>query len=184
MKNVVPIRKGLGIRTAFNLLGPLLNPAGAARQVIGVFDPALMGLMAETLRRLGTDHALVVHGCGLDELTPVGVAQAIEVTPEGVREISIDPSDYGFDRCTVHDLKGGTAAENAEALRRSLGGEQGAVADALAFNTGAALYVYGTAESLGDGVARARETQRSGEALSVLERWAAASQAVRQENSR
>lgn len=117
MKNVVPVRKALGVRTVFNILGPLLNPAGCTRMLIGVYSEPMVDLMARTLHELGVELAMVVHCGGLDELAPIAVATVATVTPDGVAMGTIDPFVLGFSKCTIEDLKGGNAVENAEILR-------------------------------------------------------------------
>ena len=178
MKHVVPVRKALAVRTVFNILGPLLNPAGATRLMLGVYTPALLQTYGEVLFKLGVEHALVVHCCGLDELSAVGVAEAVEVTPAGITKLTIDPADFGVPRCTIADLKGGDCEENATILRAVLGGgaaASGPIADTIALNAGAALYVYGSAASVGEGYAIAIAAMKDGTATTeTLTKWAAA----------
>ncbi|BDA41072.1 Anthranilate phosphoribosyltransferase [Coccomyxa sp. Obi] len=171
MAAVVPVRRSLKVRTAFNILGPLLNPADAAYGLIGVYSPAISGLMAATLQRLGTKRALVVHSHGLDELTPMGDAEILEVTPSGTRSYRLDPLDLGIKRCEVADLAGGDAQLNASILTDVFGGARGAVADALNLNAGVALAAAEIASSPAEGVAMAQEAQQSGKAADVLQRW-------------
>ncbi|CAK0731729.1 hypothetical protein CVIRNUC_000035 [Coccomyxa viridis] len=171
MKAVVPVRKSLKVRTAFNILGPLLNPAGAAYGLIGVYSPAIAPLMASALQRLGTKRALVVHSHGLDELTPMGDAELLEVTPQGTRSYRLDPLDLGIKRCEVKDLAGGDARLNASILGDVFGGARGAVADALVLNAGVALAACEVAGSPQEGVTMAQEAQRSGKAADVLKVW-------------
>ena len=144
MKNVVPVRKALGVRTVFNILGPLLNPAACKRGLIGVYSEEMVSLMAHTLYELGAELFMVVHCGGLDELAPIAVATIATVTPSGVTMGSIDPAELGFAKCTLEDLKGGTAVENAAILRQLLGGKlPGPVTDTVIFNAGAGLFVAG-----------------------------------------
>jgi len=191
MARVRPVRSALGVRTAFNILGPLLNPARAGRALVGVYDPSASELMAGALARLGVRKALVVHSMGLDELTPMGPADVVEVEqavddagdPVGeptIRRYRADPRDVGVPRCEVGDLAGGGAADNAAILRRAFSGERSAVADALVLNAGYALAAAGVAGSPGEGVAMAREAQEKGEPARVLERWAQVSRRERQ----
>lgn len=119
----MPVRKALGVRTVFNILGPLLNPAGAARLLIGVYAPELVPLMAHALFELKVERAMVVHCGGLDELAPIAVADVAEVTLEGVSFSTLDPFELGLARCSIADLMGGEADENAIALRRVINGE-------------------------------------------------------------
>jgi anthranilate phosphoribosyltransferase len=181
MARVRPVRSALGVRTAFNVLGPLLNPARAKRALVGVYDPSASELMAGALARMGVTKALVVHSMGLDELTPMGPADVVEVESDGasppkMKRYTLDPLDVGIKRCSVEDLAGGDAATNAAILRRVFEGERSAVADALNLNAGYALAAAGVASDPKEGVAMAREAQEKGEPARVLERWAAVSQ--------
>jgi len=177
MSAVQPVRKSLGVRTAFNILGPLLNPASADYALVGVYSPSIIPLMAKSLQLLGTKRALVVHSLGLDELTPMGPATVAEVTAKGIREYQFEPLDVGIQRCEVEDLKGGDRFVNAELLRSALSGTPGPIADALALNAGVALHACGIAEkSVAQGVTMALEVQRSGAGLKTLDAWVAKSQ--------
>lgn len=176
MRHVAPVRKSLGVRTAFNILGPLLNPASAPFALVGVYSPDLLQLMAETLQRLGLQRALVVNSMGIDELTPCAPAEVVEVTPGGLRRYSLHPSEVGIAACTLEDLRGGDAATNAQMLRDAFGGQRGAVADALCLNAGVALVAAGLAATPAEGVAMAQEVQRRGAPGDVLSRWVARSQ--------
>jgi anthranilate phosphoribosyltransferase len=175
MAAVGPVRRALRVRTAFNLLGPMLNPAGATHALVGVYSPAVAPLMAGALQRLGVKRALVVHSMGLDELTPMGPADVLEVAAGGgaPRAYVLEPRDLGIPRCEVADLAGGDAALNAAILRDAFGGARGAVADALCLNAGAALAAAGLADDAREGVAMAQEAQRSGRAGVTLEKWVA-----------
>ena len=170
MKAVAPVRKALGVRTAFNLLGPLLNPARARHARVGVYSPSIAPLMAA---------ALVVHSAGLDELTPMAPATVVEAVG-GVAgaPYQLDPARLGIPRCEVEDLKGGDAKLNASILADVFGGARSAVADALNLNAGVALAAAGLADTPEDGVALAQETQRAGKAGGTLVRWRAASAAA------
>ncbi|CAI5974756.1 unnamed protein product [Closterium sp. NIES-64] len=179
MRIVAPVRKALKVRTAFNLLGPMLNPSFAPYALVGVFNPETVDLMARSLQRLGIRRALVVHSKGLDEISPMGPADMLEVTQDSVRPFRVDPLDYGIARCTIEDLKGGDKALNAQLLRDAFGGQQGAIADALVLNAGTGLAACGVAKDVGEGIAMAQEAQRSGKALLVLDRWAALSQELK-----
>lgn len=172
MKHVAAIRKALGVRTVFNLLGPLANPAGVRRQVIGVYDLSLLDVYAETVGRLGAERALVVRGeDGMDELSLSG-RSFVRVAAAGrkIRSLELVPEDFGFSRAPIEALRGGDAAENARALRATLEGEPGAPLDAALYNAGAALYAAGLGADLAEGVALARESVKAGKALAVLER--------------
>lgn len=169
MKEVMPVRKALGVRTLFNVLGPLTNPAGAERQVMGVYSAHLVEAIAGVQQRLGAVHAMVVHGSdGLDELTTTGDSHVAELKDGEVRTYAVDPRDYGIALATMDDLAGGEPAENAEAMGRVLGGEPGPLADITALNAGAAIYVGGLADDLGAGIQAARQALASGAAAAKL----------------
>jgi anthranilate phosphoribosyltransferase len=179
MKAVMPVRRTLGVRTIFNLLGPLTNPAGIERQVIGVWGPEVQGLMAEALAELGARSALVVHSDdGLDEISVCAPTSALEVRDGQVVGVSrIDPAEFGIVATDPTSLKGGNVDENLRRMRAILGGEEESPAtDAVALNAGAALYVGGEVTEIGEGYRRARETCRSGVALERLDEWARRSQ--------
>lgn len=179
MKHVSPVRKALGVRTLFNILGPLINPASCTRGVIGVFSEALVAVVADALHALGGEHVLVLHCCGLDELAPIGVAHIATVRPEGVELGTLDPTKLGFSTCTIEDLRGGDRVSNARSLRQVLGGElPGPIADTVALNAGAGLYVAGKANSMQEGCDMARRAISEGSPLKVLEQWAACSVAA------
>jgi anthranilate phosphoribosyltransferase len=175
MKEVMPVRKALAVRTIFNLLGPLTNPAGARRQVMGVYARELVGVIGEVQRELGAEHALVVHGeDGLDEITVTGKTAIAEVHGDEIRTWELDPADYGARVADPADLRGGTPEENAAALRGVLeggvpAGRLQAFADVTVLNAGAAVYVGGRADSLRDGVEAARAAIASGAALEKLD---------------
>ncbi len=170
MREVVGVRRSLGVRTAFNLLGPLTNPAGARRQVMGVWAASLVEKVARVLARLGAEHALVVHGRdGLDELTLTGPSLVAEVRYQSVEVMEIDPVSLGFRCVRPEDLAGGEARDNAARLAALLDGEPGPLAEVTALNAGAAVWVGGAASSLTEGIERAREALRSGAARSKLD---------------
>ncbi|KAF8067117.1 PAT1 [Scenedesmus sp. PABB004] len=172
MARLRPVRGALKVRTVANMLGPLLNPARAGCALVGVFSPDVSELMADSLLRLGVTKALVVHSCGLDELTPMGPADVVEATAgHPLKRYSLDPRDVGIPRCDVADLAGGDAPLNARILSDVFGGARGAVADALNLNAGYALAAAGLAASPVEGVAMAQEAQRAGRAGDVLRNW-------------
>jgi anthranilate phosphoribosyltransferase len=171
MKHVVPVRKELGVRTIFNFLGPLTNPAGAERQLLGVSDRRYQETIAEALAGLGTEHALVVSGeDGIDELTVTSRTRVIEVRDGTTEEWFVEPEDQGLARAHLDEVAGGTPEENAEVAGRVLAGETGPATDLVVLNAGAAIFVGGGAEDLGAGIERAREAIESGAARDVLDR--------------
>jgi anthranilate phosphoribosyltransferase len=171
MKHWAPVRAELGIRTIFNLLGPLSNPAGVRRQVVGVFDARWVEPIAEVLRNLGSVHAWVVHGSdGLDELTTTGVTRVAELKDGAVSVFDVTPADAGLPQASLRDLKGGDASVNAAAIRAVLGGEPGPFRDIVLMNAAAALIVGGKADNLVDGVARAARAVDSGAAQQALDK--------------
>ncbi|PBB37796.1 anthranilate phosphoribosyltransferase [Mesorhizobium sp. WSM3868] len=170
MKHVGPVRGELGTRTIFNLLGPLSNPAGVGRQMVGVFLPEWIMPVAETLKALGTDHAWVVHGDGYDEITTTGETQVAELAGGEIRTFTLTPEAVGLKRHNKEDLRGGEAAYNARALRDMLGCAAGAYRDTVLMNAGAGLVVAGKATTLGDGIEAAAQAIDSGRALAVLDK--------------
>lgn len=177
MRHVAPVRKELGVTTLMNLLGPLANPAGVRRQVIGVADAPLGPLVANALCRLGVEHALVVHGrVGMDEISPVGETSVWEVRDGEVSHWTLDPSDYGLAGHDVDALRGAEPAANAARLERLLeDGEDGDGRAAVLLNGAAAIYAAGLATTYADGVGRARAALESGAAREALERLRRAS---------
>ncbi len=170
MRYAGPVRREIGIRTVFNILGPLTNPAGAQFMLLGVAYPQLGGLMADALRLLDIRHALVVHGeDGLDEISLSGSSTVWEVKQGAVSNWTIDVADTGLAQATAADLRGGTAAENAAAMRRLFQGEAGPIRNAVLLNSGAALVAADCADSLNQGIARAAQAIDSGAALARLE---------------
>ena len=170
MRHAAPVRREIGTRTIFNILGPLTNPARARAQVVGVYSEQLVRPIAEALAQLGSHRAFVVHGAGgIDELSPVGPSVVCEVTDGGVRDQVIDPSDYGIERCPVEELRGGAPAENAEAIRRVFAGERGGKRDAILLNAAGAYAAAGHAEGIRDALEPVREALDSGAAAARLE---------------
>jgi anthranilate phosphoribosyltransferase len=172
-RHATPARKQIGVRTIFNLLGPLTNPAGAQAQVLGVFSADVLELIAETLRELGTERAMVLHGAGgLDEISLAGPTQVVELNGGMLRRYEVTPEDFGMKRAPLEEIRGGTAAENATLIRRIFEGEQGARRDIVAVNAGAALVVTGVAKTLREGAEVADEAVKSGAAKKKLEEMA------------
>jgi anthranilate phosphoribosyltransferase len=176
MRHAVPVRKALGVRTVFNLLGPLTNPAGVRRQLLGVYAPDVVGLVAETLRDLGCVRALVVHGHdGQDELTLTGETTVVELRDGELHDSVVAPEAVGLARCAPAELQGGDAGDNARLLVATLAGEPGPRTDAVLLNAAGALLVAGVVDSLAAGVARAREAVGDGSAAHLLGRLVEAS---------
>lgn len=170
MKYVGPSRVELGTRTIFNLLGPLSNPAGVRRQMVGVFSPEWVVPIAHALNGLGSEHIWVVHGDGYDEITATGETRVAELKDEKVSEFTISPEQFGLGRYAKADLAGGDAAYNAAALRNVLDGKSGAYRDTVLMNAGAGLVVAGVAPDLAEGIARAAQSIDNGSATAALER--------------
>lgn len=172
VRHVVPVRKKLGFRTIFNLLGPLANPAGTRYQLMGVYDRRWIVPIAETLGRLGSEKAWIVHGSdGLDEITLTG-STAIAVLEHGrVTEKTVTPEDFNLKTVRAEDLRGGTAAENAKALQRLLAGEPSAYRDIVIANTAAVLAIHGSAKTIPGAALRAAEAIDSGAASAVLDQY-------------
>ena len=163
MKHAAQTRRDLGIRSAFNLLGPLTNPAGAARQIVGVPKPELTELVAKALLLLGSERAWVVHGAdGLDELSTTGYTKMSECRDGAVHTFYVHPADFGVPKAAAADLAGGDAAENAGIVRGVLDGRKGPARDVVVFNAGAALLVAGTVASVRDGLRAGGSRHRLG----------------------
>lgn len=169
MKHVGPTRIELGTRTIFNLLGPLSNPAGVKRQVVGVYAPEWVEPLAATLQALGADRAWVVHGDGLDEITSTGSTNVAELSDGMIKTFTISPEGVGLSKHVKEALRGGDAAHNAHALRELLSGAPGAYRDTVLINAAAALVVAGRVDTLSEGVAAAAKAIDSGRAAAVLE---------------
>lgn len=170
MKYAAPVRREIGIRTIFNILGPLTNPAGAKRQVMGVYEADLTDILAKVLFNLGSVHAFVVHGeDGLDEITLTAETRVTELKDGSVRTYHIKPEDYGFERCAPEDLKGGDPELNAGIILDILKGKKGPQRDVVILNSAAAIAASGKSGSLEEGIAMARGSIDSGEALGRLE---------------
>jgi anthranilate phosphoribosyltransferase len=179
MRHAAPVRRELGARTVFNVLGPLTNPAGARAQVIGVYSASLVRTLAEVLAQLGARRAFVVHGAhGIDELSPAGPNEVCEVVDGEVRERVIDPIDLGISRCDPAELRGGSPAENAEAIREVFAGTNGGRRDAILLNAAGAIAAAGHAEDLREGLELARRAIDSGDAAVRLDELARFTHAV------
>jgi anthranilate phosphoribosyltransferase len=178
MRHAGPTRKDLGIRTAFNLLGPLTNPAGAARQLVGVPRPELTELVARSLGLLGSERAWVVHGAdGLDEVSTTGYTKVSECRDGAVNTFYVHPADFRVAKAAPAALQGGDAAQTAVIARAVLAGERGAPRDIVLLNAGVSLLIAGIAKDVGEGIERAAAALDGGEAAVVLERLVAASNA-------
>ncbi len=174
MKHAGPVRRELAARTVFNVLGPLTNPAGARAQVVGVYSPLLVPVIADVLARLGARRAFVVHGAGgIDELSPAGPNLVCEVVDGDVRRREIDPADLGVPRCDPDELRGGTAEENAQHIRGVFAGGNGGRRSAILLNAAGAIAAGGHAEDLREGLEAARDALDSGAAAERLEQLVA-----------
>lgn len=171
LKHITAIRNEIGIRTIFNLLDPLINPAGATIQVLGVYDPNLTETMATVLNNLGIKRALVIHGEDtLDEISITGETKVTEFTDGGMKSYLIRPEDFGMKRGKLAEIKGGTREQNAEIIREILRGTRGAKRDITVLNAAAAFVIAGKAKDFNEGVALANQSIDSGEAFNTLER--------------
>ncbi|MEB2843487.1 anthranilate phosphoribosyltransferase [Rhizobiales bacterium RZME27] len=175
MRHVTASRVELGTRTIFNLLGPLSNPAGAKRQLLGVFSPQWLQPLAEVLRDLGSERVWVVYGDGMDEITTTGATQVVALEDGNIRSFELTPEDFGVKPAVIDDLKGGDGVVNAAALRDVLAGARNAYRDIALCNAAAALVIAGKADNVMDGMTIASESLDSGKATAVLERLIAVS---------
>lgn len=176
MKYVAPVRKELGIRTVFNILGPLSNPAGANMQLLGVYEEELIEPMAQVLAQLGVGNAMVVYGTdGLDEISMSSPTKVCEVRNGSFKKYTIEPEQFGMKRCSKTDLRGGTPEENAVITRSILAGEKGAKRDAVVLNSAAGLYIADPSLTLKEAVRKAEEIIDSGRAMEQLEKFIALS---------
>ena len=174
MKYAAPVRRELGVKTVFNILGPLTNPAGAKQQVMGVFHPDLVGIQARVLQRLGSRHVMIVHGReGLDEISLCGPTMIGELKNGEVREYDVQPSDVGLKTCDAAVLRVDGIEASKAMLLAALDNKEGAARDIVAFNAGASIYVAGLAESLAMGVQKALATIASGAARAKLDQFVA-----------
>ena len=180
MKHAAAVRKELGVRTLFNILGPLTNPAGAPNQLLGVFHPDLVGIQVRVLQRLGSEHVLVVHGMnGMDELSLSGESMVGELRNGEVREYTVHPSDFGLPVYDARALRVANRDESVQCIRRALDNEDGPLRDIVLLNAGAALYCSGVAASIADGVKQAREAVASGKAKAKLAQFVEVTQRLK-----
>ena len=178
MRHVGPTRVELGTRTIFNLLGPLSNPAGVKRQLVGVYAPQWVDPFAEVLRDLGSESVWVVHGEGLDEITTTGITKVAELKDGKIRSFELTPDDFGLARTTLDALKGGDGAHNAAALQAVLDGEENPYRDISLANAAASLMIAGRAKDLAEGMEIGRESLSSGAAKTALQRLITVSNAA------
>lgn len=177
MKHAAPVRKEMGVRTLFNILGPLTNPAGAPNQLMGVFHRDLVGIQVRVMQRLGAQHVMIVHGLdGLDEITLAGDTLIGELKDGEVREYSINPKDFGLSVCEEADLRVADRNQSVECITRAFANEDGPVRDIVLLNAGAAIYCANAASSIGEGIAKARQAIASGAARQKLKQFVAATQ--------
>ena len=180
MKHAAPVRKELGVRTIFNILGPLTNPASAPNQLLGVFHPDLVGIQVRVLQRLGSEHVMVVYGMnGMDEMSLSGETMVGELIGGAIKEYVVHPSDFGLPVYDSRALRVANAQESVLCIQRALANEDGPVRDVVLLNAGAALYCAGVTTSVGDGVRRAREAVASGQAMAKLSQFVSASNQYR-----
>ena len=179
MKYAGPVRKALGVRTVFNILGPLANPAGATVELMGVYDKSLVEPLARVLANLGVKRGAVVHGFdGLDEITATNKTYVCEINNGTFTSYEFDPKEYGFDYADKTELEGGDATVNAEITRRVLGGEQGGKRTAVLLNAGMAIYLAKDGITLAEGIEEAKHMIDSGKALATMEQFVKATQEV------
>jgi anthranilate phosphoribosyltransferase len=177
MKYAAPVRRELGVKTLFNILGPLTNPAGARQQVMGVFHPDLVGIQARVLQRLGSRRVMIVHGLeSLDEISLSGPTLIGELRDEEVREYTIEPENFGFRRCEPGAVSVDGVEKSKAMLLAALENEEGPARDIVALNAGASIYIAGLTATFADGVARAREMLESGAARRKLDEFVSSTQ--------
>lgn len=171
MQKIKEVRRGLKVRTLFNVIGPLLNPTSPDYLMVGVADLKFLEKMAQLLLNQKVKRALVFHGAGLDELTTIGPAQVLEVSERGIKEFHLDPQEFGFPRCSVDSLCGGNAQMNAQLLIDVFEGKGGAIADTLTFNAGVAVYLYGIVPTVQEGIALVKESIQNNQMMERLNLW-------------
>ncbi|MCB5190683.1 anthranilate phosphoribosyltransferase [Methylobacillus arboreus] len=178
MKYAAPVRRELGVRTMFNLLGPMTNPAGARRQVMGVFHRDLVSLLAQTLQKLGSEHVMVVHSADeMDEISFAADTYVAELKDGEVREYTLNPTQFGIPLHDINSIRVENAQQSSEIILGLLAGERGPARDIVLLNAGAAIYVSGLADNLGDGIKQAANSLDSGAAMGKLQQLKALSQA-------
>jgi anthranilate phosphoribosyltransferase len=176
MKHAAPVRRELGVKTLFNILGPLTNPAGARQQVMGVFHPDLVGIQARVLQRLGSRRVMIVHGIdGLDEISLGGETMIGELKEGEIHEYTIAPEDFGLTRCASDAIRVESVEQSKAMVLAALENQEGPARDIVALNAGASIYVAGAAPTLGDGVRKALATIASGAARDKLDQFVACS---------
>jgi anthranilate phosphoribosyltransferase len=168
MKHVAPLRKELGFKTVFNILGPLTNPAGARRQVIGVYDKALLKKMAQVVSMLGCERTLLVSS-DMDEISLSAPTQVFEVDGNGIREYTVTPEDFGLEKAVLGSIQVDDSAQSAKCIMDVLEGKEGAGRDIVLLNAGAAIYASDVASSIEEGIKLAAQAIDSGEAMKILE---------------
>ena len=179
MKHVIGVRRALGVRTVFNLLGPLTNPANAPAQVLGVYDRGLLVPFAQVLKQLGSEHVMVVHAAdGLDEISVAAPTYVAELRNGQIKEWQIDPDEYGMAHPSLLPLSVASAEESLALIQQAFGGEAGPATDIIALNAGAALYVAGQVTSFADGVMRAKTLLRDGMAAQKFQQFIEFTQAI------
>jgi anthranilate phosphoribosyltransferase len=179
MKYAAPVRKELGVKTLFNILGPLTNPAGARQQVMGVFHPDLVGIQARVLQRLGSRRVMIVHGMdSLDEISLAGATLVGELRDGEVREYTIHPDEFGLRPCDAQAIRVASVEESKTMLLGALDNTPGAPRDIVTLNAAASIYVAGLADSVADGVGKARATLASGAARRKLDEFVACTRAL------
>jgi anthranilate phosphoribosyltransferase len=171
LRELRTLRKELNIPTTLNFIGPLLNPANANYFLMGVYDKALLPVMADVLMQTGNKHSLVVHGCGLDEISCAGPAEVLEVSATTIQKSTLNPEEFGFSRCTIGDLKGGNASDNATLMLETFKGKRGPIADTFIFNAAIAIWLYGLQPSIQEAIGLAKDHLYSGKALTLLQNW-------------
>ena len=168
MRYAMDARKELGVRTIFNILGPLTNPAGAKSQLMGVFDAKLLNVMAQVLQKLGNLHSIIVNGSGLDEITLSGITQVADQINGSIQNYSLNPEDFGFKLCSADDLKGNNPEENAKIIVDILNGSKGPKREVVVLNAAAALLTTGLAKDYEGAIALANRSIDSGNAMKKL----------------